>query len=193
MVVLVLVYFVSFAITIVLLGNKKKKIYAFPLLKVGKDGVSFNSLKRHKIFIAQAKVMQVDKVVYLKNDNQLIIIKNVDNVFIDKSYLYFNSLGEVKIFFDCSKFYKYFNIKLTSSKFDISLIKRKASLDIVKNLIMLKNAKFLKRYIWILTKVLNITFEDDLIRIKKNKFKLPFSVTYKLNGKLKTININETF
>lgn len=177
----------------VLLNNKKKKAYTFPLLKVCKDGVSFNSLKRHKIFIAQAKVMQVEKVVYIKNDNQMIIIKNVDNVFVDKYYLYFDCLGEVKIFFDCSKFYKYFNIKLTSFKFDISEIKRKASLDIVKNLLMLKNAKFLKRYLWILTKVLNITFEDNSIRIKKNKYKLPFSVTYKLNGRLKTININETF
>ena len=75
MIVIVVSYFVSFAITIVLLSRKKIKAYSFPSLRVGKDGVSFYSWKRHKIKIGSRKLMQVEKVVYVKTTNQMIVIK----------------------------------------------------------------------------------------------------------------------
>ncbi len=137
--------------------------------------------------------MQVDKIVYIKKDNKMIVLINVDNLCFKDDYMYFSALGKVKILFNCICFYKYFNIEISSQKFDLKDLQQTALLDILNNLFNLKNAKILLKYLKIITKVLNININKKKIVVKRNKFKIPYTLTYKVNNVLKRVKVNETF
>lgn len=190
MIIYFVAYLISFAIVLIVQRVKRLKVEECPAMKLEKSGIVFNSKKRHKLKIYGAKVMQVANSVYLKKDNRLVQLVNVDEIFLEKDYLYFKALGETKLRFDCEKIYKYFNLKIKSKKIDVEKFKKLAIIDIKNHIFDLKNAKFLKIYVKILKKILNIHIEEEKITIKQNKYKIPFSVLYKSKGVKKRINVN---
>lgn len=164
----------------------------FPTLKLRKDGIIFDSFSCHRIKSESNKIMQVGKKVYINIKNKLIIISNVDKVFMHENHLYFTGLGKVKILFDCIEIYRYFNIKITSKKFSIEELKQEAIIDYLNNSFDINFCEKLKRYIKILENVLNVHVFSKKIIVKQNKFQFPFVLKYKLNNTIKQININET-
>lgn len=192
MLIAIISYVITFFCVIKHRQHKKIKYEPFPLLTLKKDGVVFVSNKVHRIFIKNVKVMQVGKIVYLTKRQNVIILSNVDSVIEYDNYLYFTALGRVKIYFNCERFYRYFNINIISSKFSIYHLKRNALLDLICNYFQVDICKYLHRYIRIITKVLNISVENQKIIVKQNRYKLPFVLTYKLNGVIRRINVKQT-
>ena len=121
-----------------------------------------------------------------------MVIKNVTNVLKRKNFLYFQALGKVEVLVDCAFFYKYINLKIESKEFDFNLIKQKTLNDIMNNLLALHMCKNLQKYLRLLKNILKIDINNKKIAIKPNKFKISYSVLYKLNNKLKRVNINQT-
>ena len=189
----VIAYILAYFLINFIIAKSRWIFHSFPKLKFTKQGIEFVSFKKHRIKLNQCKYVQLNNLVYIKTTNQLIVIKNVDNLFERQDYLYFKALGKVKIVFDFKQEYKYFNLKLSSNKIDINDMWKKAGFDVVENITNLNNAEHYKKYINLLTRILNIEICDDGLKIRKNKFNIPFSVVYKLNGKIKRVNINETF
>ena len=120
-----------------------------------------------------------------------MIISNVKDVKIYKHYLYFTAMGEVEICFDFKDIYRNFAIIIKSKQFSIDELKQQAILDIVNNNFDLNSSKIFKKYIKIIEKVLNISIFNEKLTIKPNKFKLSFELAYKLNNKIKRINISQ--
>lgn len=189
----IICYFLTFCLTIVILNKRRIQYVSYPKLYLKKFGLVFYSFKTHRINIKDCKTMQVDKIVYIKKDSKMIILTNVDNLQFNDDYMYFSGLGKVKISFNCTCFYKYFNIDIDSKKLDLKNLKQLALLDVINNLFNLKNAKILLKYLKVITKVLNISINDKKIIVKRNKFKIPYILTYKVNNVLKRVNVNETF
>lgn len=160
-------------------------------LKLTKCGVSFCSTNRHKIKTGEVKILIVENVAYLKQNNKTIILKNVENVELKKDYVYFTALGNCKIIFS-APFYRYFNIKIEAENFNLEKLKREALNEILNNLFNLKNCAKLKEYLKIVTQILNIKITNNKILVEKNKYNLNFKIIYKLNNITRTINVEKT-
>lgn len=173
----------------IIFSKRKTKFYMFPPVKVLKSGIKFYSTLRHRLKIFDAKIMQIDNVVYLKKDGKQVIIKNIKNVYCKQQYLYFDTLGEVLIVCDLSEIYRYFNIKIISTQFDLELIKKQAMQEILDN-IFLKNTSKLNRYIKIIKDIFNVKIRNDCIFISQNRYLIPFKLIYRLNNTVKIINVN---
>lgn len=154
-----------------------------------KFGMVFFSSKVHKIKIQNIKLMQIDKVLYLKTTTKLVIINNVEEVKIYNGYLYFKGCGKVTIEFDCKEFYKYFALKISSKQFCLSDLKQQAFVDLMNNGFDKNFSKLMKKYINIIKNVLKIEIFKEKIVVGYNKFKLSFVLTYKLNNVIKRINV----
>lgn len=161
-------------------------------LKITKSGVSFCSTNRHKIKTGQVKILMVENVAYLKQNNKTIVINNVANVSLKKDYLFFNALGNVKINFN-APFYRYFNIKIEAENFNLENLKREALNEILNNLFNLKNCTKLKEYLKIVTQILNIKITDKKVLVERNKYNLEFKIIYKLNNITRVINVGKIF
>ena len=159
-----------------------------PNLKVAINGIIFLSNNRHKIFVGNCRVMQINYMVYIKHDKKVIVLNNVDRVIYKKGYIFFRALGRVKIIFNTRAFYKYFNIKVTSEMFDLTEIKNDALMSIMEN-IFNPNSKELRRYLNLLINILKIKITDKSISVKKNNYNLKFELKYIVRDKLKTINV----
>ena len=136
--------------------------------------------------------MKISDSLYIKNNEKVVIISNVKNVEIYENFLYFTGCGKVEISFDCSMFYKYFALEISSQQFDLKPLKQCAIIDIMNNDFELKFSKIAKKYIKIIEKVLNMCIFKEKIIVKQNNFKLSFVLSYKLNNRIKRIYINET-
>lgn len=159
--------------------------------KVKKFGIVFYSNNRHKIRIGQAKVIYIGNLIYLKENNKFIIIKNIVDVIVKNEYMFFKANGEVKIFFNCP-FYRYFNLNIRSSYFDLNSAKQQTIDEMLNNLLNLESCIKLKKYLNFIKNTLKIRINNEKIVIFLNKFKIPYTITYKLNNKIKKINIKET-
>ena len=190
MIICVVVYFLAFMLVLILRKLCRLKIEKFPPLKLEEGGIVFHSNKRHRIKLYKAKFMQVSKSVYIRKGNKVVQLLNVDNVFIENDYLYFKALGKTKLVFGCEEVSKYLNLKIRSDKIDIEKFRKLALIDIKNHIFDYKNAKFLKIYLKIVRKILNISLQNDKLTIKQNKFKIPFCVDYVSNGVKKRIKIN---
>ena len=186
-------YVLGIILLIILLNLKNCLVKPINNAKINKYGIIFYSFARHKIKVGAVKIMEMDKSVYLKRDGKTIILKNVFEPTLRGEYLYFKANGNVKIIFNAKNFYKYFNIEIKSSAFDLTELKQKAIMDILNNLFNLNNCVELKHYLKIITNILNVHITDNKITVKKNKFNLTFQLIYKLNNTIKKININECF
>ena len=134
MIIIFFAYLLTFFAFLIVLKFKNIRYKTIENAVVCKYGVVFHSKNRHRIKIFGAKILVIDKNVYLKKDKKIVVIKNVDNLFVRRDYLYFNALGEVKIIMNCKKFYKYFCVRITSDKFDLITLKQTAILDILNNI-----------------------------------------------------------
>lgn len=186
---------ICYAITIIIIIVAKKiKFNAtkpFFNLKIGRTGVSFCSTNRHKIKTGPVKILLVENVAYLKQNNKTIILKNVENVVLKNNYVHFSALGKSKIIFN-APFYRYFNIKIEAISFDLENLKREALNDILNNLFDLKKCEKLKEYLKIVTQILNIKITNDKILVERNKYNLEFKITYKLNNITRVVNVGKT-
>lgn len=185
-------YFLTFFCVIKVLKNKKLKYSNFPPLKMKKGGVFFMSTNTHRIKLNNSKLFLVRDILYLKTNEKLVIFTNVKDVKIYEHYLYFTGKGEVRILFDCENFYRYFALIVSSKQFEITTLKQLAIVDLMNNGFNEKFSKITEKYIKIIEKVLNICIFKEKITVKPNKFKLSFVLTYKLNNKIKRVNIKET-
>lgn len=158
-----------------------------------KYGLSFYSFEQHRIIIENAKIMQVGNLVYVKRNNKMFILKNVDNIQVANGFLYFKAEGHVEIILNCRNIYKYFSVDINSQKLNISAFKDQALNFLATNPMSLNNNSKINHYINFLKNILNIDLDGGRLKIGRNKFKIPFSLTYKLNGKIKKVNILETF
>lgn len=186
-----LAYFLTFYLVIKIKSKFKHKETSFPFLKFTKTGISFFSYNQHEIKIQNMKTMQIDGLVYLKNGDKLIIISNVKDVKIYEDYLLFTANGETKILFDCKEYYRYFTLDIQSEQFNLNNIKQTAILDIMNNNFDLNSSSLAKRYMNLLKNILNIHIDNEKIVVKPNKFKFSFVVTYKINNKIKQVNIRQ--
>ena len=186
-----LAYFLTFYLVIKIKSKVKHKETSFPFLKFTKTGISFFSYNQHEIKIQNMKTMQIDGLVYLKNGDKLIIISNVKDVKIYEDYLLFTANGETKILFDCKEYYRYFTLDIQSEQFNLNNIKQTAILDIMNNNFDLNSSSLAKRYMNLLKNILNIHIDNEKIVVKPNKFKFSFVVTYKINNKIKQVNIRQ--
>ncbi len=191
MIFLIPAYFVVVIIVFLLVNKRKDRFTPFPKLKVTRFGLSFYSISRHRLKIDDASMITLNKAIYLKKDNQLVTIKNVDKSIRENGYLYFSGLGEVMIYMDMKNIYKYFNINVSTPKLDFVALKNKASQDILTNVFDMSKCRYVNSYMKLI-KMLNITFLEDKLIIKPNKFHLSYTLTYKLNNKIKKVHIEDT-
>ena len=190
MIICICVYFIAFSLTLVLKKRFRLKVKVYPDLMISKDGLTFVSHEKHKLKINGAKVLQVGEDVYLKKYNKIVCLKNVDNVFVYKDYLYFKALGEVKLKLNLSNILKYFTIEIESKNIDMKNFKKLAIVDIKNHIFNLKNAKNLKKYIKTIKNIFKIQLLKNEILITKNKFGLSFVVNYFSCGKKKRVKVN---
>lgn len=189
MIIVFFAYLLTFFAFLIVLKFKNIRYKTIENAVVYKYGVVFSSNKRHRIKIFGAKILVIDKNVYLKKNDRTVVIKNVDNLFIRRDYLYFNALGEVKIIMNCKKFYKYFCVRITSDYFDLTTLKQTAILDILNNIFDFNNCTKLKRYLKIMREILKIDLNNDHIKLTKNNYNLSYTLTYILNGQKKVIHV----
>ncbi len=191
MIIAIIAYFVSF-FCVTRFKKVKLKKTNFPHLKMSKSGISFFSESEQTIKVGKVKLMQVKNLLYLKIENNIIIISNVKDSRIIDNNLTFKCLGNVKILFDCSKYYRYFLLEFKSHQFNLNKQKQIAILDLLNNNFDINFCKYTKKYIKIIQNVLNIHVFKEKIVIKKNKFKLSYVVSYKINNIVKRVRVNET-
>ena len=190
--VFIISYLVSSIIVIMLLSIFKVGYKKFPKLKIKKRGIVLYSNKKHRINIFSASFVAIGGNVYIKENKKTVIIKNVINAFKRKNFLYFTANGKVEIIVDCSRFYKYFNIVITSKELNFNKFKSKTETDILDNLTNLDKCENLNKYLTFIRKILRIDINNKRIIIKPNSFKFSYTILYKLNNKLKRVNINQT-
>ena len=159
---------------------------------MGKNGIFFKSFFRHRLKIGEMKYLQIATKLHIKAAKEIVTITNVDKVEKIDDYIYFTALGNVQILFDCKHVYRYFNIDIISKRFTINHLKQFALHDILNNRFDVNKSKILKKYIDIMQKVLNIHISEEKIVIKQNKFHFAYSLKYKLNNRIKQVNVNQT-
>ncbi len=184
-------YFIALVLIFLVIYKLKNKTHPLPNLVLTKCGLIFNSYKRHKIFVGDVKLMQIENCVYLKKGVNTIAIKNVNSICLNNGYLYFNALGKVKILFNCKSYYRLFNINIKSAQFDLYSLKQQALIQLVNNLFDVNNCTLVKRYINAVKSILNISADSNKLEVKQNKYLLPFTITYKIKNTLKVVNINQ--
>lgn len=187
----VLIGIYMFVVCIIIRFKKNNRLNhkEFPKLYLKKDGISFVSGDRHRIRVVGFEVVSVKECLYLFNATKIIVIENVTKVETNEDFLYFEALGEVKIYLDLTDVYKYFSIIIKSEKFNIENLKQKAIVDVINSNFEAKSSKIVQKYIKIIKNVLNINIFSKKIIIKPNRYHLPFIVTYKINNKIKHIKV----
>ena len=113
------IYFITFFLLIKFKKSNGLKYYKFPQVSINKSGIKFYSSLTHRIKISNVKIMKISDSLYIKNNEKVVIISNVKNVEIYENFLYFTGCGKVEISFDCSMFYKYFALEISSQQFDL--------------------------------------------------------------------------
>ena len=142
----------------------------------------------HRIKIYENKVIILKNIVYLKQNNKVVVIKNVIKSFVENGYLYFSAQGNVDILFN-NEIYRYFNLIVKSENFNLKQLKERAINDILNNLFYYQNCFNFKRYISFVTKVLNIEVTENGVYVKPNLYKFSYCLIYKINNKIKRVNI----
>ena len=190
MVIGIICYIIT-SISLMLYFCFRPRVQELPNLKLNKYGLTFYSTATHKIFVGKVKLIDLTSCAYLKQNNKMVKIQNVKNVKLRGQYLYFTALGRVKIIFNCTSFYKYFNIIISSPKYNFASLKQAALIELANNLFNINNCQTLKYYISLLHNQLNITISASTIKIAQNPTHFPFTVTYLVNNKIKKLQINQ--
>lgn len=192
MIVAIFSYILTTILVFSLIKKGKYKTKPFPKLKITKNGVFFTSNNKHKIKVKDVRLLIIENTAYLKTNNEIATIHNIDDVFIKDNYLYFKAKGEVKILYNTNEIYRYFNIVIQSNRFNLNKLKQLALLDVLNNVFEVKKSKILKKYLYIIKNILNIDINNKRIEIKPNKFNLSFTLIYKINNKITKVKVQET-
>lgn len=192
MFVLVLIYFFTFSVIIILKTKKHNKIYELPKLNFEQGKITFYSLKRHKINVGCCSMLILKKLVYLKRANKTLIVTNVVDAEIKNNFFYFTATGKVEIFLNNKKWCKYLQLNISSNEFDLTILKRNAELEIVNNLFNICVCKSFVRYIRFIRYVLNIDLSTDAIKVQQNKYYLCYCIDYDFAGIKKHIIFNQS-
>ncbi len=187
---LILGYFLGLLLVIVFKNRSLFHAMPYPKLKLCKYGLKFNSTKRHRIYVGECKIMQLNNQVYLKKSGRVVVLKNVDKIATKCGYLYFTALGEVRIIFNAKQFYKYFNLKIISKNFDLEKIKDSALISLTDYIFNPERSEKLSRYLNILINILKIKIIDGRLSIKRNKFNLKYQLKYVRRNRIMTINVS---
>ena len=167
-------------------------IKPFPKLKINKFGIKFFSLAKHRLKIAENKIMFIGENVYLKTPKNMIVFKNIKNLKCKNDYMYFTACGNVEIAFDCGEVYKYFNLLIKSRGLDFDNLKQVALLDLINNNFNFQEAKKFNNFLNFLKNTLKININNKKITISSNKLQLSYQLMYKVGNKIKKINVENT-
>ncbi len=185
-----IVYFVTFTLTMLVILHFRCKVKPLPKLKLKKFGLEFVSTAKHKIETDGAEVMIIGHAVHCKKGDRLITIKNVKNVFVWGKFLYFGCFGRTQIFCDVKSFFNYMQLKIEMENFDVQNFYEAAVADLINHLFCFENSEKLKKYLTFVKKVLKISVNNTKLTIKQNKLKLAFCLTYVVAGRKKRIMVN---
>lgn len=191
MFVLLVCYFFTISCVFLILHHIKNKTFPLPKIDVFCGGLKFVSFKRHKIFVGNVKLLGFDECIYLKHNDKIIKISNVKNATIKDGWLNFNANGEVKVNLKNTKWFRYLQMDICSSKFELSGLKQNAITELMNNLFNRPNCIQLKRYIRFLRAVLKIDFSCGQLKVKQNLYHLPFEIKYEMLGKQKYVKFNQ--
>ena len=182
-------YLLSAIITVYVLQKFKYRTYPLTKLRLTKSGIGFYSTKRHKIKIYNFKIITIKDGVCIKTEHELIALKNIKNVLLRKEYLYFCGCGKVEFVFNCVNFYRYFNIRISSNDFDFEELKECAMIDLINNCFDVNKADNFKKFINFIKNTLKINLNNESVSVSANKTPFSYQITYKLNNKIKKINV----
>ena len=185
-------YILSAMVTVYVLQKIKYKTFPLTKLKLNKGGISFFSTKKHKLKIFNFKIIMISDGVCIKTEKELIVFKNIKNVILRNEHMYFCGCGKVEIVFNCINYYKYFNIKIISKDFDFEKFKQRAILDLVNHGFDVDNAENFKKFIHFINNTLKINIRDKNIKLSINKIPFAYQIIYRLNNKIKKINVSNT-
>ncbi len=188
---MITIYLLVMTIVMLLRKNIKTKFFPYPELKIKDDGIYFNSTRRHKIYISNAKVMQVGTTVYLKDYKINVTLINVDRIYLKDGNLYFNGLGEVRVLCNMRRVRRYFAIGIKSEQLEFDKMRTKAKMSLINHLFNINECNELKEYLSLITRVLNIRLTDDRVVISKNKYNISYTLYYKINNVIKKVRIGE--
>ena len=188
MIILFFIYILTFFVVNLVLKHKHTKFLPITKAVITKKGINFHSQNVHRIRIQNSKITTLKNIIFLKNNGKVVAIKNIDRVYVENDYVYFLALGKVEILFN-NEIYKYFNLVVKSENFTLRTLKERAINSIINNLFNYEYTKECKSYLVFIKNVLNINITNKGIYIKKNLYNLTFSVMYKINNKIKRVNI----
>lgn len=183
-------YFLFSVIVVVILNLNRKRHYKIPKARIQKNGLIFYTKKRHRICINNANYLIIGKCVYIKQ-KRLIMIKNVENIEQIDDFLYFSGLGVVNYCINLTNYYKYFNIAIDSKSFDVAKQKALAIEGIFSYPFCFEEDEDFERYLWIIETIFNIHVEKDKICVRQNKYNLCYTLSYKVNNKMKRIYVGD--
>ncbi len=186
------VYFVTITITLIALNIKQNKTYPLPEVEFKDKKICFVSHFRHKIFVGDCKVLEMDNKVFLKQNNKLIEVKNIVNIKQKNGWLFFDAKGNVQINVGNKKWLRYVELNIYSHQFDLQTLKQNAGQELVNNLFKISDCESLIRYLKFVKYVLKIELTDKGIKVKNNLYGLTFCLDYNFYGKQKHIIFNQS-
>ena len=189
---LIILYLLIFGAVLIIQSLFKDRVHSIKNIRIKHNGITFSSRMRHRIYIADARMMQVGTICYLKNSKNYVIIKNIDRVYIKDNYLYFKALGEVFIQVNMAKLKNYFNIYVESESLEFESMRDRAKLSLINHLFNMSEGREVVDYIKLVKRVLNIRFESGKVIVAKNKFNIAYTLYYKANNVIHKINIKPT-
>lgn len=188
----IFVYLVSVTITLILLSVKQNKIFPLPVIEFKDKKICFVSHLRHKIFVGECKVLELNNKVFLKQNTKLIEIVNVAKIKQKNGWLYFNAKGNVQIDIGNKKWLRYAEMHISSNQFDLADLKQNAAKELMNNLFNIPACESLIRYLKFIKDVLKIELTDKGIKVKNNLYGLAFCLDYDFCGKQKHIIFNQS-
>jgi len=192
MLVFMLSYIVSALITFIILQKFKYKTFPLPKLKLSKSGISFYSTKKHKIKVENLKIISISNGVCVKTEKEIIVFKNVKNVILRNEYMYFCCCGKVDIVFNALNYYRYFNFKIVSKDFNFEEFKQLALLDLINCNFNFEKAENFKKFINFIKNTLKIDINEEKIKFSTKLIPFSYQIVYRLNNKIKRINVSNT-
>ena len=189
---MIVLYLFVFTLVLVVCSMCRSCVANIDNISIRRDGVVFNSYHKHRIYIANANIMQVGTTCYLRQGKTLITINNIDHLYLRDHYLYFQAKGRVEIKVDLSKIGKYFNIYIKSDKLDFDKLQHRAQLSLINHLFNIADSKELREYMLLIRRVLNIKLDKDEVTIQCNKYNIEYTLYYKVHNVIKKINIRST-
>jgi len=192
MLVFLLSYIISALITLYVLQKFKYKTFPLPKLKLSKSGINFYSTKKHKIKVDNVKIISINNGVCVKTEKEIIVFKNVKNVILRNEHVYFYACGKVEIVFNSLNYYRYFNFKIISKDFDFEEFKQHALLDLINCNFDFEKAENFKKFINFIKNTLKIDINEEKIKLSTNLIPFSYQMIYRLNNKIKRINVSNT-